>query len=141
MVAALRDERGNHGLPVALCASEHRRLLTAVIVAPLPQGDECDMKVAALSCQAVLVPLRPFLVTSPLEDFFVDKPAKALGENPPRDPETPMELVEATQSEESVANNQQRPTLTDHLKGVRDRTVLAFVCALEHALQDTKSVL
>ena len=137
MVTALRDERGNHGLLVALCAREHRRLLAAVIVAPLPQADECDMKVAALSGQAVLVPLRPFLIANPLEDSFVDKPAKALSEDLPRDPETPMELVEPTPSQESVPNDQQRPSLSDYLKGVCDRTVLAFVGALEHALDDS----
>ena len=51
------------------------------------------MKVAALSGQVVLVPLRSFLIANPLEDSFVDEPAKTLGENLPRDPETPMELV------------------------------------------------
>src|SRR6266511_5059228 len=132
MVRALRDERGNHGLFVALCAREHRRLLAAVIVAPLPQANERDVKAPSLSGQAVLVPLRPFLIANPLEDSLVDKPAKALSENLPRDSETAMELVEATQPQESVPNDQQRPSLTDHLKGVCDRTVLAVVGALEH---------
>jgi hypothetical protein len=36
MVTALRDERGNHGFLVALCAREQRWLLAAVSVAPLP---------------------------------------------------------------------------------------------------------
>ena len=132
MLAALADERGDHWLLVALCTREQWRLLAAVVVAPLPQADERDMKVASLSGQVVLVPLRPFLIANPLEDSFVDKPAKALSENLPCDPETPMELVEATQSQQSVPNDQQRPSLSDHLKGVCDRTVLAFVGALEH---------
>ena len=117
MVAALRDKRGDHGLLVALCAREHRRLLAAVVVAPLPQADQRDVKLASLSGQAVLVPLRPFLIANPLEDSFVDKPAKALGENLPRDPEISLELVESTQSQQSVPNDQQRPSLTDHLEG------------------------
>src|SRR5438874_1833659 len=140
MVAALRDKRGDHGLLVALCAREHRRLLAAVVVAPLPQANERDMKVAALAGQVVLVPLRSFLIANPLEDSFVDQPAKTLGENLPRDPETPMELVEPTQSQQRIPNDQQRPSLTDHLKGACDRTVLTFVGALEHASQDTRSV-
>jgi hypothetical protein len=78
MVTALRDERGDHGLLVALCAREQRRLLAAVLVAPLPQADERDMEVAALSGQVVLVPLRPFLIGNPLEDSFVDQPAKTV---------------------------------------------------------------
>jgi hypothetical protein len=49
MVAALRDERRDHPPPVALRAREHRRLVAAVGVAPLPQADERDVKVAALS--------------------------------------------------------------------------------------------
>ena len=134
MVTALRDKRGNHGLLVSLCTRDHRRLLAAVIVAPLPQADERHMKVAALSGQAVLVALRPFLIANPFEDSFVDEPAKTLSDNLPRDPETPMELVEATQSQESVPNDQQRPSLTDDLEGVCDRTVLAFVGALEHCI-------
>ena len=141
MVTALRDKRGDHGLLVALCAREHRRLLAAVVVAPLPQADERDMKVAALSGQVVLVPLRPFLIGNPLEDSFVDQPAKTVGENLPRDPEIPLELVESTQSQQSVPNDQQRPSLTDHLEGACDRTVLAFIGALEDALQDTRLVL
>src|SRR5256712_1111420 len=102
MVTALRDKRGDHGLLVALCAREHRRLLAAVIVAPLPQADERDMKVAALSGQVVLEPLRPFLIGHPLEDSFVDQPAKTVGEHLPCDPEIPLELVESSQSEQSV---------------------------------------
>ena len=134
MVTAFGDERGDHRLPVALCSCEHGRFLAAVIVAPLPQADEREMKVAALPGQAVLVPLGPFLIANPLEDSLLDEPAKALGEDLPRDPETQMELVEATQSQESVPDDQERPSLTDHLEGVCDRTVLAFVGALEHAL-------
>ena len=134
MVTSLPDKRGDDGLLVALCAREHRRLLAAVIVAPLPQADERDMKVAAFSGQAVLVPLGPFLIANPLEDSYVDKPAKTLSENLPRDPETSLELLEPTQSQESVPNYQQRPSFTNHLKCVCDRTVLAFVGALEHAL-------
>jgi hypothetical protein len=99
------------------------------------------MEVAAFAAQVVFVPLRPFLVGNALEDSFVDQPAKTVGENLPRDPETPMELVESTQSQESVTNDQQCPSLTDHFEGVGDRTVLAFVGALEHAFQDTWSVL
>src|SRR5215207_7392744 len=141
MVTALRDKRGDHGLLVALCAREHRRLLAAVIVAPLPQGDERDMKVAALSRQVVLVPRRPFLIGNPFEDSLVDEPAKTVGENLPRDPEISLELVESTQSQQSVSNDQQRPSLTNHLEGARDRAVLAVVRAVEHASQNTKSVL
>jgi pimeloyl-ACP methyl ester carboxylesterase len=70
MVTAPRDKRSDHGLLVALCAREHRRFLAAVIVAPLPQADERDMKVPALCGQVVLVPLRPFLIGNPLEDSF-----------------------------------------------------------------------
>jgi hypothetical protein len=96
----------------------------------LPQADERDMKIAALSGQPVLVPLRPFLIANPLEDSFVDEPAKTLGENLPRDPETPLELVEPAQPQESVPNDQQRPSLPDDLEGMCDRTVLSFVrCA------------
>ena len=96
MGTALRDKRGDHGLLVALCAREHRRLLAAVVVAPLLQADERDMKVAALAGQVVLVPLRPFLIANPLEDSLVDQPAKTLRQNLPRDPEISLELVEAS---------------------------------------------
>src|SRR6266516_4286994 len=141
MVAAPRDKRGDHGFLVALCAREHRRLLAAVRVAPLPQADERDMEVAAFAAQVVFVPLRPFLVGNPLEDSFVDEPAKTVGEHLPRDPEVSLELVESTQSQQCVPDDQQRPSLTDHLQGACDRTVLAFIGALEHVFQDTWSVL
>src|SRR5688500_16256780 len=126
MVTAPRDKRSDHGLLAALCAREHRRFLAAVIVAPLAQADERDMKVPALCGQVVLVPLRPFLIGHPLEDSFGDQPAKTVGENLARDPEISLELVESTQSQQSVPNDQQRPSLTDHLEGACDRTVLAF---------------
>jgi len=111
------------------------------MVAPLPQADERDMKVAALPGQLVLVPLGPFLVANPLEDSFVYQPTKAVGENLPRDPEISLELVESSQSEQSVPDDQQRPSFADHLEGARNRTVLAVVGALEHVLHDIKSVL
>ena len=141
MVTAPRDKRSDHGLLVALCAREHRRFLAAVIVAPLPQADERDMKVPALCGQVVLVPLRPFLIGNPLEDSFVNQPAKTVGENLPCDPEISLELIESTQSQQSVPNDQQRPSLADYLEGARDRTVLAVVRAVEHASQNSKSVL
>jgi hypothetical protein len=87
----------------------------------LPQADERDVKVAALSRQVELVPLRPLLIADPLEDSFVDQPAKALGEHLSCGAETALELVEATQSQQSVPNDQQCPALPDDLEGVCDR--------------------
>jgi hypothetical protein len=56
----------------------------------------------------------------PLEDSFVDQPAKTVGENLPRDPEISLELIESTQSQQSVPNDQQRPSFADYLEGARD---------------------
>src|SRR5918994_1658871 len=84
---------------------------------------------------------RRFLIGNPLEDSFVDQPAKTVGENLPRDPEISLELIESTHSQQSVPNDQQRPSLADYLEGARDRTILAVVRAVEHASQNSKSVL
>src|SRR5256885_17255460 len=97
------------------------------------------MKVAALPGQVVLVPRRPFLIGNPLEHPFVDEPAKSIRENLPRDPKIVLELVEASQSQQNVPDDQQRPALAHDFEGARDRTVLAFVGALEHLSQDTPS--
>ena len=71
MVTALRDKRGDHGPLVALCAREQRRLLAAVVVAPLPQADERDMKVAALSGQVKLFAVGAAYSSMPLHKIFL----------------------------------------------------------------------
>src|SRR6476620_11244221 len=51
---ALRHERGDHLLAVALSPQKRRRLLADVLVAPLAQAGEGQVEVAALRRQVVL---------------------------------------------------------------------------------------
>src|SRR5262245_41081091 len=84
-----------------------------VAVAPLHQREQSDAEVAALVGQHVLVPLGPLVVARALEDAGVDEPREAVAEDVSRDAEAALEIVEAPNPEEGVADDQERPALAD----------------------------
>src|SRR5262249_50869249 len=131
-VFAFRDERGNHSPPVRFAPQETRRLLAQVLVAPLPQSGEGDVELSAFGLEPVLVAFGALAVADALEDPLVDQQVEAVGENVPGDTEAGLELVEAAESEEGVANDQERPALTDDLERAGNRAVLAVVVAFQH---------
>ena len=111
----------------------HRRpVRVQVTVAPLHQRDHHRPEVDPLLGEPVLVPWRALLVGAPLEDPLLDQPLQPRLQHVPRDPEVPLEVVEAANAEEGVADDQERPALADDLERSRDRADLVLVAAAEH---------
>ena len=131
-ICALRHERRDYGLLVGLATGDPGRFLAEVLVAPLPQAGERDREVASLGCEAVFVALGALAVADAIENALLDEPAQSVGEDVAGDPEALLELVEATQPEERVANDQKRPALPDDLQCPGNRAVLSLVVVPEH---------
>src|SRR4029453_19055632 len=139
-VGSLRHERRDHRFPVRLAAQESGWLLVQVLVPPLPQTAEGDVEVAALGGESVLVAGRSLAVGDALEHALADEPVQPVGEDVAGDPQALLELVEAANPEEHVADDQQRPALADNLQRPRDRAVLAFVLPVQHVRNVPASV-
>src|SRR6266496_1644235 len=132
-LGALRDDRGDDRLLVDLAELQARRLFAQVVIAPLAKRGQRDVQVETLLRQLVLVPLRALAVQDPLEHALVDQSVEPVRQHVAGDAEALLEFVEAVQTEQDVADDQQRPALADNLERSRDRTVLAFVVTVQHA--------
>src|SRR5262249_12081746 len=55
-----------------------------------------------------------------------------VGEDVPRNTQVLVQLVEATEPEEDISDDQERPTLAYHLERPCDRAVLPVVVAFQH---------
>src|SRR5207247_3955754 len=87
---------------------------------------------AALVGEPVLEALGPLAVADPLQDSFLDEPVEPIGEDVAGDAEALLELLEAAQAQEAVADDQERPALADDLERAGDGAVLALVVAPQH---------
>src|SRR6266852_3659627 len=134
-LGSLRHERGDDRHLVDLAAKDARRLFAQVFVAPLAKRGQRDVEVETLLRQLVLVPLRTLAVEDALEHAFVDQTVEPVSQNVAGDAQALLQLVEAAQAEQYVADDQQRPALADNLEGSRDRTILAFVVTVQHRHQ------
>jgi Major Facilitator Superfamily len=83
--------------------------------------------------QSIQVPTGMPRVGLALEDAVVHETAEALGQDGLRNVEMGLEVVEALDSVEGVADYQERPSLAQHLEGARERTVLSSVLLAKHA--------
>src|SRR5437899_1390938 len=116
-------------------------LFAQVFVAPLAKRGQRDVQVETLLRQLVLVPLRALAVEDPLQHALVDQPVEPVGQDVTGDSQALLEFVEAVQTEQDVADDQQRPALADNLERSRDRAVLAFVVTVQHASNGSASQL
>ena len=98
-------------------------------VAPLHQRDERRLQVEALLGQVVLVAaaLPGLLVVDALEHAVVDELGEPLAEQVARAAERAVEVVEAADAEERLAQHEQGPLLPDDLERALDRAVLVAV--------------
>jgi hypothetical protein len=76
-------------------------------VTPLSHGGDDWPQVTPLVSEAVLVAGRMLLVGDPGEDALVDEPGEPLVEDAAGDPEAGLEVVEAANAEEGVAQDEQ----------------------------------
>src|SRR6516165_9962000 len=103
-----------------------------VAVAPLHQRDHRRPQVEALLREAVFVARRALVIEASLEHALVGERREAALEDVAGDAEIGLDLFEAAQSEEDVADDQQRPPLADHLECRGDAAHLVLVVASEH---------
>jgi hypothetical protein len=109
-----------------------RALLRVVAVAPVQERCDDGEQVDPLGGQAVLVSLRPLLVQVLLEHALVTQALQARGQHVAGNAEALLELVEAREPDEGVADDEHRPALADDLQRARDRADLALVLAVKH---------
>ncbi len=108
-----------------------------VDVAPGPQCVERGPEIPALLRQGVLVAVGPLLVAVAAEDPFLDQALQPAGEHGAGDIEPLLEVVEAANAEEDVAEDQQRPALSDDLERAGERAVLGVVGPGQHRSDPT----
>lgn len=97
----------------------------SVLVSPLAHGRKHRPQVPALGGEAVFVARRMVAVADFPQHIVLKQVGEALVEYVPGDPEALMEVVEAGDAEEGVADDQHRPPLADHLQALGYRAVHA----------------
>ena len=121
-------------LPAAASVLEdHRPLpLEPVPVAPLQQRDQHRPQVGALLGQPVLAARRAVLVGPLHQDPLLDEALEPGLQHIAGHAEVTLQLLEAADPQEDVADDQERPTLAHHLECGRHRAVLVGVVTLQH---------
>jgi hypothetical protein len=97
-----------------------------VFVAPREQREQNRAKVESFARQHVFVARRVFAVRAAFQYPGVYQRAQAPGEYVRRDVKALLELLEASQPVQRVANEQDVPPVTDVLEAARDRAVHVF---------------
>ena len=130
------DELDVERLAAVAVADDPRRAARArgVAVAPLHEREEHGLQLQALLGQAVLVThaLAGLAVLAPGEHPVVDQPAQTVAEDGPGDAEVALDLVEPAHPVEHLAEDEDRPSLADHLEGPGDRAVLGALLPPVH---------
>jgi hypothetical protein len=134
LTAPFAGEVGAHAAAAAgvKCESWRAARGGVVAVAPLDQDDEGGAQLAALVGEDVLRSAGAMLVRQALEHAFVTEELEPIGEDVGRDSELVLEVLEALDAEERIAEDQQRPPLADHFQRPSDRADLVGIFALEH---------
>ncbi len=89
-------------------------------------------QVTARRRELVEVSTPVFGVGPAFEDAVLHEPAEPIGEDGFGHVEVGLQVVEAPHAVESVADDQQRPPLADHLQRAGERAVLVLVAVPEH---------
>jgi hypothetical protein len=90
-------------------------------IAPAHQGGEHRIEVDAHLGEPVLVAIRRLLVAVLLEHAPLDQRREPVGEDVACDAEVALDLLEAAQAHEDVAQDQGGPPLADDVEGAGDR--------------------
>jgi hypothetical protein len=98
--------------------------LGVVPIAPLKQPHQGRPKVEALLRKPVLEALGTFLIAVALEHALVHESSEPVGQDVAGDAEALLELLEASHSEEGVADHEHRPAVAHQLERASDGAVL-----------------
>ena len=121
-------------LPAAVAVDDQvrRAVGRGVLVAPPHEVEDDGVEVAAAVGEPVLVPGRALGVAVALENAGVDQALEAVGEHVARHAQAALEVVEAPDAAEGVAQDEERPAFADELERARDRADLVVVRAAKH---------
>ena len=84
-----------------------------VAVAPFDQHDQGGRELGSFGGEDVLGPAGTLRVWNALEHAFVAQQLEPVGEHVGGDPELVLEILEALDAQDGVAQDQKRPALTD----------------------------
>src|SRR6185312_6820760 len=124
----------DEGPAIALATRDRRWLVAQVLVPPLPQTNQGDVQVKPHPRELVVVAILPGAVRDGLEDPRFDQSVESIGQDVAGNAKALLELVEPSQTQEGVPNDQQGPPLAHKLERPRDRTILPLVLTVQHNL-------
>jgi hypothetical protein len=120
---------------VAVFKHQRRAFGFAVVpVTPEQKVRDHRLQRCSLFRQVVFESLRLGLVALPSQDAVFDQVVQPFGEHAAGDAGTGAQLVEAVSAQKDISDDQQRPTLPDHLQGAGDGADLVRVVAIQHDL-------
>ncbi len=107
-------------------------LARLVLGAPLHQAEQDGIEVESLLGEPVLEALRPILIFAAFEDPVADERLETVGEDVPGEACIPLELAEAANAEEALAQDEQRLAVADDRGGRLERAVLTAETLPDH---------
>jgi hypothetical protein len=93
-------------------------------VAPMYQRQDHRIKRVPFFGQSVFMPERAFLIRHLLEHAFVDQMGQTFRQDAPRNAEAFLEFLEPPHTQESIAQDKQRPAIADNRKAAGKGTIL-----------------
>jgi hypothetical protein len=96
------------------------------LVSPATESHQYVEKILALLRQDVLVTGRSLLVEAGDEDFSLNQPREAVGENVAGDSEVLLKIVKSLDPQEGIAKDENRPLITNQLSRIGDGTLQIF---------------
>ena len=107
-------------------------LIEQVPVTPLHERDDGRPEVEPLLREEELVARRVLAVAATLEDAVRGELVESCREHVARDAEVALQVLEAPDAEEDVADDEEGPPLPHELERAGDRTDLGVIAGREH---------
>ena len=100
-------------------AVQQRRALLAgvMLVSPMHETYHYRIEIETLLCEAILEARWRVLVGDLLENAVIDKVFETFGQDAPCDAEALLEVFEAADAQEGLAQHEQRPAVADDREG------------------------
>ena len=136
------DEHRLDLLPRALIGEKHADAFRRKVpVAPCHQRQQHGAEIAATWRKHILIACRLVAIATTLQQTVFDQRAKPASEHVRSDVQTLLEVIEAADALEGIAQDQDAPPLAHPLKTAGDRALRAFkICAL-HGLGPRREII
>jgi hypothetical protein len=124
LFAAVGARRNHVGDVTAIFVDGNSRDIGMLpLVSEMPHCKKHVKEISSLVGEPILVTRRVVLIRDRLQDPVGDELLESVGEDIARNLEIALEVVEPPYAEEHVANDQQRPPVTDDVDGAGDDAV------------------